>query len=230
MIKLSTVQFVPDSNKTKEMCDKAANRCFLLFIHILDWYKAQEMRDRVIFEDPFMLVYCPDRYKTQIMCDEAADDCLAALELLPDLFVTSKMLEKLDNTLQTNDDILFYNEDFEKVRFIANQILNKWFWWRWYWYYYSFVLDILLGVVNLKKAKHLKKVQWRMSMAFILKDGGILHVIRWEQRNRTNPYWVMFLVHISTYTIWEYWNIFPQLYRKNRNNSKSLWVLSAFVG
>ena len=32
----STVQFVPDSNKTKEMCDKAANRCFLLFIHILD--------------------------------------------------------------------------------------------------------------------------------------------------------------------------------------------------
>ena len=59
------------------------------------------------------------------MCDEAADDCLAALELLPDLFVTNKMLEKLDNTLQTNDDILFYNEDFEKVRFIANQILNK---------------------------------------------------------------------------------------------------------
>ena len=32
----STVQFVPDSNKTNEMCDKAANRCFLLFFHILD--------------------------------------------------------------------------------------------------------------------------------------------------------------------------------------------------
>ena len=83
------------------------------------------MRGRVIFEDPFILVYCSDRYKTPIMCDEAADDCLAALKLLPDLFVTSKMLEKLDNALQANDDILFYKEDFEKVRFIANQILNK---------------------------------------------------------------------------------------------------------
>ena len=83
------------------------------------------MRDRVIFEDLFMLVYCPDRYKTQIICDEAAADCLAALKLLPDLFDTSKTLEKLDNALQANDDILFYNEDFKKVRFIANQILNK---------------------------------------------------------------------------------------------------------
>ena len=31
------------------------------------------------------------------------------------------MLEKLDNALHTNDDILFYNEDFDKVTFIANQ-------------------------------------------------------------------------------------------------------------
>ena len=31
------------------------------------------------------------------------------------------MLEKLDNVLHTNDDILFYNEDFDKVTFIANQ-------------------------------------------------------------------------------------------------------------
>ena len=28
--------------------------------------------------------------------------------------------EKLDNALHTNDDILFYNEDFDKVTFIAN--------------------------------------------------------------------------------------------------------------
>ena len=54
------------------------------------------------------------------MCDEAVDDCLAALKFVPDCFVTSKKLEKLD-------DILFYNEDFDKASFIAcqRQILIK---------------------------------------------------------------------------------------------------------
>ena len=33
------------------------------------------------------------------MCDEAVDNCLAALKFIPDWFVTSKMLEKLDNAL-----------------------------------------------------------------------------------------------------------------------------------
>ena len=30
------------------------------------------------------------------------------------------MLEKFDNALHANDDILFYNEDFDKVTLIAN--------------------------------------------------------------------------------------------------------------
>ena len=33
------------------------------------------------------------------------------------------MLEKLNNALHVNDDILFYNEDFDNVTFIANQRL-----------------------------------------------------------------------------------------------------------
>ena len=43
-----------------------------------DQYKTQENCDRVVSEDPFLIVYCLDNYKTQIMCDEAVDDCLAA--------------------------------------------------------------------------------------------------------------------------------------------------------
>ena len=43
------------------MCDKAVNRCLLVFIYIPDRYKTQEMCGRVISEDPFMLVYCPDK-------------------------------------------------------------------------------------------------------------------------------------------------------------------------
>ena len=80
------------------------------------------MCDKVVSKDLFMVVYCSDRYETQRICDEAVDDSPAALKFIPDWFVTSKMLEKLDNVLQANDDILFYNEDFDKVTFIANQI------------------------------------------------------------------------------------------------------------
>ena len=66
-----------------------------------------------------MLVYCPDKYETQKMCDEATDDCLAVSKFIPDWFFTIKMLGKLDNALHANDDILFYNEDFDKTTFIA---------------------------------------------------------------------------------------------------------------
>ena len=68
-----------------------------------------------------MIGYGLDKYETQKKCDEAADDCLAALKLLPEWFATSKMVEKFDNSSRANDDILFYNEDFDRVTFISNQ-------------------------------------------------------------------------------------------------------------
>ena len=55
------------------------------------------------------------------MCDEAVDHCLEALKFIPDWLTTSKMLKKLDNALHTNDDTIFYNEDFDKVTFTACQ-------------------------------------------------------------------------------------------------------------
>ena len=36
-------------------------------------------------------------------------------------FRTSEVLANFDNALHANVDILFYNEDVDKVRFIANQ-------------------------------------------------------------------------------------------------------------
>ena len=53
------------------------------------------------------------------MCDKAVDDCLGRLKFIHDWFVTSEMLEKLDNALHANDEILFYSEYFVKVTFIA---------------------------------------------------------------------------------------------------------------
>ena len=62
------------------MYGKAVNRCFFVFDFISDRYKTQEMCDRVVFEDPFLIIYWPGEYKTQRMCDEAVDDSLAPLK------------------------------------------------------------------------------------------------------------------------------------------------------
>ena len=84
------------------------------------------MCDTVFSEDPFFIVYCPDKYKTQRMCDETVDDSLAALKLIPDWFVTSKMIKKLFHVLYANENILYFNEDFGNVVFSFNEkgILN----------------------------------------------------------------------------------------------------------
>ena len=93
------------------MCDKAGNRCFLYFILFLI-NKTQEMCDRVVSEEPFLIINCPDKYKTQRMRDEAADHSLAALKLIPDWFLTSKMIQKLFTALHADDNILYFNEYF----------------------------------------------------------------------------------------------------------------------
>ena len=54
------------------------------------------------------------------MCDEAVDDCLKALKFAPDWFATSKMLERSDDALNANDDLLFFDKDFSKLTFFAN--------------------------------------------------------------------------------------------------------------
>ena len=36
---------------------------FLVFDSIPDWYKTQEMCDRVVSENYFLILYCPDKYK-----------------------------------------------------------------------------------------------------------------------------------------------------------------------
>ena len=80
------------------------------------------MCDRVIYENPFLIVYCPDKYITQNKCDEAVDDCLATLELIPDWFVTSKMFKKLYTALYADENMLYFNEDSSDVTFCCNEM------------------------------------------------------------------------------------------------------------
>ena len=84
------------------------------------------MRDRVVSEDLFLIVYCLDKYKNQRMCDEAVDDSLAALKLIPDWFVTSKMIKERFTALYADENILYFNEDSGNVDLnILNIDLNN---------------------------------------------------------------------------------------------------------
>ena len=56
------------------------------------------------------------------MCDEAADDSPTALKLIPDWFVTSKIIENLYTVLYEDENKLFFNEDSDNG--IGMGILN----------------------------------------------------------------------------------------------------------
>ena len=54
------------------------------------------------------------------MCDNAVDDCLAALKLVPNWFVTSKMIKRLFTALYADDNIIYFNEDSGNAVFSCN--------------------------------------------------------------------------------------------------------------
>ena len=80
------------------------------------------MCDKVASEDLFMLKYCPDKHKTQEMCDKVVDFYLLALKFVTDWFVASKMVEKLDSPVLSNNHIVFGDLDSDIVSFFSNDI------------------------------------------------------------------------------------------------------------
>ena len=73
--------------------------------------------DRVVYKDPFSIVYCPDKYKTQRTCDETVDNSLSALKLVSDWFVTSKQIKKVFTAFYADENILYFNENSGNVVF-----------------------------------------------------------------------------------------------------------------
>ena len=56
------------------------------------------------------------------MSDKAVDDSLAALKLIPDWFVASKMIKSLYTALISDDGLLFFDGDSGNVTFCCNEI------------------------------------------------------------------------------------------------------------
>ena len=107
------LEFIPECFMTREMCDNAVNGWFFVFNSIPNWYKTLEMRNRALFEDPFLIVYCLNKYIIQRLCDKAADDSLEALKVIPNLFVTSKTFY----CFASRWNMPFFNEDSGSVVF-----------------------------------------------------------------------------------------------------------------
>ena len=81
----------------------------------------EEIRYKVVSEEPFMLKYGLDRYKTQEMCDKVADAFLPTLKFVPDWPVTNEMIKNLYNALFA-EYVLFFDDDCGNVTFSSNGI------------------------------------------------------------------------------------------------------------
>ena len=56
------------------------------------------------------------------MCEKFVQAFLPVSKFVPDLFVTNKMLEKLDNAVTSNDYILLVHVDSNSITFLSNDI------------------------------------------------------------------------------------------------------------
>ena len=100
------------------------------------------------------------------MCDTAVEVCLVALKFASDWFVTSTIIKKLYTTLYTDENKLYFDENFDNIKFNCNEmvfiikivisltlttiVLTKMI------LILLFMSDFCLGILNLKNAKDLK--------------------------------------------------------------------------
>ena len=139
---------------------------FIYFFCISDRYKTEEICDKIISDDSFSLRYLPEQYKAQQLCDETADDFLPTLDVVPDWFVTSKVIKKLFTTLYADENILM------KILVMLFLIVMKWVFLTKILTALTltiiilmkmilvllFMSEIWLGILNLKNTKHIKKI------------------------------------------------------------------------
>ena len=119
------------------MCDTLVNTCVFVFHSVFDLYKTQEMWERVVSEDSFMIIYCSYKYKTQNMYVEAVDDCLAALKFIPGWFVTSFMMLYslmmicffikilIKSHILVTKLVFIFSLDFDKINLDSNKDVDK---------------------------------------------------------------------------------------------------------
>ena len=113
---------------------------FILFLFDIKLKKCAT----VVCEDSFLIVYCPNKYKThkiQKICDEAVNDSLSALKLIPDWFVSTKIIEVLFTAWYEDENILCFNDSgnvFSCYKMGINDFSLIIILIKMTWYYYSY--------------------------------------------------------------------------------------------
>ena len=69
-----------------------------------------------------MLKYGFGKYKSQEMRDKAVHSYVLTLGFVPDQFVKTKMLEKLDNSIFSNGDLFFHEVDPKIFTILSNDM------------------------------------------------------------------------------------------------------------
>ena len=102
------------------MSYEALGSCLFVFSSVSNRHITQKMRDEVVSKRSIILKCCLDRYKTEEMCDKAVDSYLLALKFVPNWVVTNRMIDKPDNDVFSNDNIIFSDIDFYIVTFFRS--------------------------------------------------------------------------------------------------------------
>ena len=66
------------------MCKHADKKLLFLIQYFPDWYKIQQMCDKVAVENNRMLIFTADCYKIQNICNRTVDNYAYALGSVPD--------------------------------------------------------------------------------------------------------------------------------------------------
>ena len=103
------------------MCNKDVDICPSVLNYVLDHCLIQEISDKVVSKEPFISC-CLDRYKKPKTCDKAVNSYLLAWKFVLDWFVFNKIIEKHDNGVFSNDDIIIGDTDSDIATFFINDI------------------------------------------------------------------------------------------------------------
>ena len=109
---------------THKICKTAVGTCpymldCIALISIISEKYNQEISEKAVSKEPFVLKYCLDKYKSHEMGTDAVDACLPLLKLVTDWFITNKMLKDHDNVVFFNDHIVFVNANSDTVAFFS---------------------------------------------------------------------------------------------------------------
>ena len=72
------------------MCDIAILENSGTLKSVIDYYKNQEMCNKVVDNYPYALEFVPGCFKTQIMCDKAVDTHPTAIKYVPGCYKTQE--------------------------------------------------------------------------------------------------------------------------------------------